>query len=72
MPLSETLLIVALVATVIAGIVLTLIRGILVDRTRAKNKQFIMNHYEGLTGWPKEDATSSAKPDRSDGTGHQP
>ena len=61
--MSETLLIAGLVVTVIAGIVLTLIRGILVDRTRAKNKQFIMDNYEGLTGWPTEDA----KPSRSGG-----
>jgi hypothetical protein len=35
--------------------ILTLVRGVLVDRTRARNKQFIMDHYEGLTGWPTED-----------------
>jgi hypothetical protein len=64
--MSETLLIVGLVVTVIAGMVLTLIRGILVDRTRAKNKQFIMDHYEGLTGWPREDATPSGKLDTTD------
>ena len=52
----ETFLIVAFIATIVLGAILTLVRGVLVDRTRARNKQFIMDHYQGLTGWPTENS----------------
>ena len=62
----EIFLIVAIIATIILGMILTLVRDILVDRTRARNKQFIMDHYHGLTGWPTEDGPPPADPkDRS-------
>jgi hypothetical protein len=60
-------IIVGAIAAVIAGMILTLARGILVDRTRARNKQLIMDHYGGLTGWPREHtepASSSGSDDR--------
>lgn len=58
----EIFVIVAIIATIILGAILTLVRGILVDRTRARNKQFIMDHYQGLTGWPTEDGPPPADP----------
>ena len=62
----ETFVIVGGIVTIIAGAILTLVRGILVDRTRARNKQLIMDHHGGLTGWPTEDGPPPAKPnDRS-------
>jgi uncharacterized membrane protein (DUF106 family) len=58
----ESLLIVGLVVSLIGGVILTLIRGILVDRTRAKNKQLIMDHYGGLSGWPTEESGPPSEP----------
>jgi len=58
----ETFVIVGGIATIIAGAILPLVRGILVDRTRARNKQFIMDHYGGLNGWPTEDGPPPDKP----------
>ena len=61
----ETFLIIGLIVTIVAGMILTLVRGVLVDRTRARNKQFIMDHYEGLTGWPTEGDQPSERKNQS-------
>jgi uncharacterized membrane protein (DUF106 family) len=56
--MMKLFIIIGAIAAIIAGMILTLIRGILVDRTRARNKQMIMDHYGDLTGWPTENAGS--------------
>ena len=58
----ETFVIIGAIVFIIAGAILPLVCGILVDRTRARNKQFIMDHYGGLTGWPTEDGPPPAQP----------
>lgn len=58
----KTFAIIGVIVGIIAMTILTLVRGILVDRTRARNKQLITDHYGGLTGWPTGNGEPPTKP----------